>query len=323
MADERAFFDRHMAPIITAIVSVAATIVSIAQLRIQSVQHAAEMQNTERDRQDQFEQAIREQDRRYNLDLADLLFRNQARLFSASRDDQQRAAAIIFATVPLDVARQAIGELNASGTVADTSVFNRLQRRADSAAQLAGPARIIRLYTRPPDKARTRTCWLQSAPVQDQIWTARGVPLNTAFGIGRLINPIRRLPGEEAFAMQIGCYDDQTPDADSTALVFQFDKPATVVGALIYGGANAVTQVEGFAGSASGHFASVGRVFGSYGDPTGINALPSESVDTFAFQHPVSGTFFKVTITRSNAEDHFGFWRIYLRDSTGAFFYPR
>lgn len=142
-------------------------------------------------------------------------------------------------------------------------------------------------------------------------------PFNVQLGIGHLVNPA--FPGS---ALQFVLHDHgyvspNVPDPARARVHFEFNAPVTVGAVAVMQHQNGISKIEGFAGNATNSLSSVGNVFGTLGDVTGMSMFSDFYIDTFTFPSPASGTMFDIVIRKTSLLNGWANFRIFPLDASG------
>jgi Ca2+-binding RTX toxin-like protein len=156
-------------------------------------------------------------------------------------------------------------------------------------------------------------------PLNDNVWSVSGTPINDQLGIGYLVNPDYAADvSSNVFSLHdhvyVGPYE---PDPSRAVITFQFDTPVNIQDLLVVEHANGVTELEAFAGNSLDSLVNVGSVFGSAGDRTGFfTAFTEGEVNNFHFAgNNVYGTYFQVVVEKTAYDAG---WAVYRMIPTGS-----
>lgn len=135
---EGRFMTRHLGAVLTGIVSIAAVVVSASQVWVARTDRLRELEAASRQRERESAAATAEQDRRWNLDVANFVVQHQDKIFADDPQQQARMRDIMSVTFPPEIASILFARL------ADSAPESApLWREATKSAAAASGARII------------------------------------------------------------------------------------------------------------------------------------------------------------------------------------
>jgi len=120
VALDNRFATKHLGVLLTALISLAATLVSGAQIWKSSIDHRSEVERASIEKAKEIAVAQLDQDRRYKLDVATFLFDRRDKLFSSDPTENATTRDLLLVTFPPEVTEP---------------IFRRLQATAEQPAQ--------------------------------------------------------------------------------------------------------------------------------------------------------------------------------------------
>jgi len=125
---DRRFFEKHLGAIITATISLAAVLVSGAQVWVASISADKELEITYLQKKNELDLARLEQDRRWQFDIADFVFRNKDLIFSGDEETRTRLRNVMVVTFPPETSDKLFEKLEATVSETEKNVWREGQK---------------------------------------------------------------------------------------------------------------------------------------------------------------------------------------------------
>lgn len=121
---EHSFFHKHVGLFITAVLSLAAVLVSGSQVWVANINKNKELELSQQQREKELEQKTMENERRWKLDGLKFVMSNQELIFSEDLDQRRRIRDIMVATLPEEITLPLFRRLAALSAPDERSIWN-------------------------------------------------------------------------------------------------------------------------------------------------------------------------------------------------------